>query len=88
MSGGHFNGNGYIYYQVDQFADELENEIQNNDVEDRWGYSPSLSQETLDYLKVQIAEMHRIAKIMREIDYLYSSDHSEESFMKAVGESK
>jgi len=34
MSGGHFNSNGYIYYQVSQFVDELEHAIENNDRKD------------------------------------------------------
>ena len=84
MSGGHFNGNSYIYYQVHQFADELENEIENNEKPDIWDYCPSYSPETLSVLKLQISKINKIAKIMKAIDYLYSGDHGEDSFLEAI----
>lgn len=88
MSGGHFNHNNYIYYQVYQFADELEHEIERNNTEDEWGYAPRLSEETLIYLRQKVIELRKISEEMRHIDYLYSGDHSEESFMEIVKESK
>lgn len=84
MSGGHFNNNGYIYYRVDQFADELEMNIENNTVEDEYGYSPGYKQEVIDYLKPKIQEIRKMAELMKAIDYLYSGDHGEDSFMRAV----
>jgi hypothetical protein len=84
MSGGHFNGNRYIYYQVDNFADELEKEILNNTKPDEWGYIRDMSEETLAYLKPKVEEIRKLAKIMKEIDYLYSGDHGEDSFMNII----
>ena len=84
MSGGHFNSNEYIYYRVSQFADELENDIQKNDSEDEYGYAPRYKQQTIDYLKPKIEEIRKMAEIMRAIDYLYSGDHGEDSFLEAV----
>jgi hypothetical protein len=80
MSGGHFNGSGYVYYQVSQFADELENEIERNMEKDEYGYRREYSKETLDILKSQINNIRRTAEIMRHVDYLYSGDHGEDSF--------
>jgi hypothetical protein len=88
MSGGHFNGNRYIYYQVYQFADELENEIERNNIKDEWGYAPELSEETLSLLRQKVSEIRKISEEMRHIDYLYSGDHGEESFMERMKESK
>jgi len=88
MSGGHFNGNGYTYYQVYQFADELEHEIERNNIKDEWGYAPELSEETLNYLRQKVVELRKIAEEMRHIDYLYSGDHNEESFMERMKETK
>lgn len=88
MSGGHFNGNRYIYYQVYQFADELENEIERNNVKDEWGYAPELSEETLNLLRQKVIEIRKISEEMRHIDYLYSGDYSEESFMERMKETK
>lgn len=86
MSGGHFNYNGYAYYKVEQFADELEHEIINNDVEDKWGYAPSHPPEVIEYLKKQVLKMRKMAEIMKRIDYLYSGDHGDDSFMKKVNQ--
>jgi hypothetical protein len=82
MSGGHFNDNPYVYYRVQQFADELENEIENNNKEDRYGYSPSYTPEIIEILKKQIPEINRVAKIMKAIDYLYSGDYGEDNFIE------
>lgn len=86
MSGGHFNGSGYIYYQVNQFADELENEIENNDREDErnYNYAPHFNEETLASLRQQLPLLRRMAQIMKEIDYLYSGDHGEDNFLKLM----
>jgi hypothetical protein len=84
MSGGTFNNNGYIYYQVHQFADELENRIENNAVKDEYGYYSNYPEEILQILRAQVPEINRIAKIMRAIDYLYSGDHGEDSFLRAI----
>ena len=84
MSGGHFNSNGYIYYQVYQFADELENAIENNHTKDDYGYAPGYNEEVIAYLKSKLPEIRKVSEIMREIDYLYSGDHGEDSFLEKI----
>ena len=84
MSGGHFGD--YDYYKVAQFADELEVEIQNNNKPDEYGYVKDYSPETIKYLRKQLRLMRHTADIMRHIDYLYSGDHGEDSFMVRVKE--
>ena len=86
MSGGHFGNCGYDYYKVAQFADELEEEIWNNDKEDEFGWKPNHDPEVLEYLKEQLPKMRKMAEIMRHIDYLYSGDHGDDSFMDRVKE--
>lgn len=86
ISGGHFNDNGYVYYKVSQFADELEHEISNNDVENEWGYAPNLTPEVIEYLKVQVPKLRKMAEIMRACDYLYSGDCGDDSFMDRVNQ--
>jgi hypothetical protein len=86
MSGGHFSDNRYIYYMVDDFADQLDIHIQNNNQKDEWGHSYSLSDEALQYLKEQVAAIRKTAYIMKQIDYLYSGDLGEESFFKKIKE--
>jgi hypothetical protein len=92
MSGGHFGDCGYDYYKVSQFADELEVEISNNGRarnEDRtYGveWYPKHEPEVIEYLKEQLPKMRKMAEIMRHIDYLYSGDHGDDSFMERVKE--
>ena len=92
MSGGHFGNCGYDYYKVSQFADELEEEIQNNGKERNdtgyYGidYYPTHEPEVIEYLKKQLPKMRKMAEIMRHIDYLYSGDHGDDSFLLRVKE--
>jgi len=92
MSGGHFNDCGYEYYKVAQFADELEEEIQNNGkgrYEDRTyeqEWYPNHKPEVIEYLKKQIPIFNKMAEIMRHIDFLYSGDHGDDTFMQRVKE--
>jgi hypothetical protein len=86
MSGGHFNDNGYIYHQVSQFAYELEEEIANNSKPDEYGYAKNYEPEVLEYLEEQVHYLHKMADIMRHIDYLYSGDHGSDTFMERVKE--
>lgn len=84
MSGGHFNDNGYTYYKVSQFADELQQEIENNFTEDEYGYTRNYSKEVIVYLLDQLPKLRKMSEIMKHIDYLYSGDHGEDSFMDRV----
>ena len=86
MSGGHFNDNGYVYHAVNTFAWELESEVENNFIKDDLGYHKGYSDEVIKYLEEQIPKIRKMAEIMRHIDYLYSGDHGEDSFMKLVRE--
>lgn len=78
MSGGFFCDGRYPYYPVSQFADELENHV----LMDRAEWSP----EATALLKTQVAVLRRASKVMRAIDYLYSGDHSDDSFIRAMNE--
>jgi len=65
----------------------LEVEIQNNNKKlDEYEYAPNFSPETIKYLRKQLRQMRKVSEIMRHIDYLYSGDHGEDSFMKLVEE--
>ena len=92
MSGGHFGNCGYDYYKVAQFADELEEEIlRNGKKRDDTGYYgidyyPTFDDEAIEYMKAQLPKMRKMAEIMRHIDYLYSGDHGDDSFMERVKE--
>ena len=86
MSGGHFCDCGYTYHKVAQFADELELEIENNNKVNEYGYKHDYDPDVIDYLEAQIPKMRKMAEIMRAVDYLYSGDYGDDSFLLRVKE--
>lgn len=86
MSGGHFNDCGYVYYKVSQFADELEEEIQKNGTVNVYGDKYEHDPDVIDYLGEQVSKLRKMAEIMKHIDYLYSGDHGDDSFLLRVKE--
>jgi hypothetical protein len=84
MSGGSICNNSYPQYQVSQFADELENRIENNDVKDEYGYSPGYPEEVLVYLREQVVNLRKISEVMRAVDFLYAGDSSPDSFLRNI----
>jgi len=62
----------------------LEVEIHNNNKPDEYSYVRNYSPETIKYLRKKLRQMRMTADIMRHIDYLYSGDHGEDSFMVRV----
>ena len=93
MSGGHFD---YKCYHISQFAEELLHEIEVNDdvatikedefgasgawVDDAVGYG--FEEATIEDLKVAHIIIELAGKLAREIEWLYSGDHSEESYRR------
>jgi hypothetical protein len=92
MSGGHFTDNGYDYYKVAQFADELEQEIATNGLvcEDFYmkGFYPNHDPDVIDVLQEQIPKLRKMADIMRHIDYLYSGDIGDDGFLLRMKETE
>lgn len=87
MSGGHFE---YKYYQIQEFAEELKKEIEMNDdkTEDEFGdrIGRGYRKETIDRLKKAQRIIETAGKLAREIEWLYSDDHSEETFNELADE--
>jgi hypothetical protein len=92
MSGGHFNDCGYKYYSVSQFADELEVEIRHNGKAgtdgDHSNWYPNHDPDVIDVLQEQIPKLRKIAEIMKHIDYLYSGDIGDDSFLLRMKETE
>ena len=86
MSGGHFCDCGYTYYKIEQFADELEQEIAANNTVNEYGDKYNFDPDVIDYLEAQIPKLRKMAEIMRAVDYLYSGDHGDDSFLLRVKE--
>ena len=87
MSGGHFN---YGCFRISQFADELKHEIDINDDETKDDYGDCrghfLCEETIKRLVTSHQMIETAGKLAREIEWLYSGDHGEESFNRLIDE--
>lgn len=85
MSGGHFD---YGCFRISQFAEELQHEIDiNSDLTtDRFGDAVgyNFSEETMERMVKAHALIETAGKLAREIEWLYSGDSGEESFIKLV----
>ena len=84
MSGGSFD---YAYYHVVKFADELDFRLNEFRKKDYWGYQSNYFRPaTLAKLREIEALARHAAKLMREVEWLYSGDTSDDSFMENVAE--
>ncbi len=85
MSGGHFE---YNCFRISQFADDLLHEIQINKSKKRNEWDEvtacNFNENTIQILKECHLIIETAGKLAREIEYLYSDDHGEESFMEIV----
>lgn len=78
MSGGSFD---HAYQSVERFADELELKISHN-------VDYKFPEEVIQILKEVQKSAELIAKLMKEVEWLYSGDTGPESFMKRIGKKK
>lgn len=79
MSGGSFD---YKCFAVSQFAEELKHKIYVNHVPEKGGM---FKKETVDALEKCHKIIEEAGVLAREIEWLYSDDHSEDSFLEIVG---
>lgn len=75
MSGGHFD---YSCFRISQFVEELQHELDTNETR------AELSDDTIKVLKECQKIIEKAGKLAREVEWLYSGDHGEESFLKIV----
>jgi hypothetical protein len=85
MSGGHFD---YGCFRISQFAEELKHEIDINDdtSENQYGEQRGhgFSEETMEHLRKAQKLIELSGSLAREIEWLYSGDHGEESFCRLM----
>jgi hypothetical protein len=80
MSGGSFD---YAYSRVNTFAEELEQRIIDRWKKNQWGETPNdYSDAVIDRLREIHIEAKRFAEVMREVEWLYSGDIGEDTFME------
>jgi len=85
MSGGHFN---YDCFAISRFADDLLHELDINDSQEKDDYGGNTGagygKKTVNVLKQCRAVIFLAGELAKEIEWLYSGDHGEESFLKIV----
>ena len=80
MSGGSFD---YQCYQIEIFAENLQERIENNGLLDENGWGENMSPATLSLLSTSQHFIHTAALLAKEIEWLYSDDIGEEDFSEA-----
>ena len=89
MSGGKFN---YNCFKVSELAEDIKHQIEINDEPENtedWGAFNGglhLGPEALEKVIAAQATIEYAGRLAREVEWLYSSDHGEESFLRAVKE--
>jgi predicted mannosyl-3-phosphoglycerate phosphatase (HAD superfamily) len=84
MSGGSFN---YAYTKVEKFVEKLDEKLNKVDYKDQYGSKTyEFEPETLEQIKIIRNLAECTAKLMKEIEWLYSGDTSDDTFMKSVEE--
>jgi hypothetical protein len=82
MSGGVFD---YAYMYVSRFADELELKIENRKTANEWGETYyDYSDEVINKLNEILKDARRISSLMKEVEWLYSGDTGEDTFLERV----
>ena len=85
MSGGKFN---YAYSRVNTFAEELEQKIIDRFEVDQWGDTPNYySDPVINRMREIVIEAKKFATVMRAVEWIYSGDISEETFLNRSEES-
>ena len=85
MSGGHFN---YDCFAVSRFADDLRHELDINDSAEKdeygWNIGMGYNKKTVAALKKCHKVFELAGALAKEVEWLYSGDHGEDSFLKLV----
>jgi len=85
MSGGHFD---YRCFAISNFAEELQHEIDINNDKTKDEYGDNVGEGLSAYTLERVVKAQKIietaGKLAREIEWLYSGDYGEESFIKLI----
>jgi hypothetical protein len=81
MSGGHFN---YDQYKIGMIADDIQLLIDNNHIQNEWGYTTNYSKETIAEFRKAIVLLREAQVYAQRIDWLVSGDDGEDSFHERI----
>lgn len=74
MSGGSFD---YAYIRIQSFSEELNEKLDKNEYSD-------LTQQTKDTLRYIAKNSEMMSRMMKEVEWLYSGDIIEDSFLNSI----
>lgn len=83
MKGGYFGFGNYIYYKVEDFANELNYELRNNAVATDRGCL-SLSDQAVKVLREQERLIRKTVQVMECIDKFFAGDCEEDTFLERI----
>lgn len=81
MSGGSFD---YAFGHVDDFAEALERKL--NEADDPAAWNPGFSPEVVAEMRRMVAEARQFAKKMHAVEWLWSGDDGEDTFLRRMME--
>ena len=77
MSGGHYDYNQHYIWHI---AEIIEKDIKNNVRGNEYGYAPHMPSDVIVRMTELQHKLELVAKLVKEADWLYSGDTSEEYF--------
>ena len=83
MSGGFFD---YEQYKISEIADQVEQLIRDNNVEDEYGDVYSYDDEVIDNIKIGLNHLQLASIYAQRIDWFVSGDDGNESFLERLEE--
>lgn len=79
MSGGHYD---YKYCIIANLAEEMQNDIDNNNVPNDMGYAENLRPEVIERIQACQKLLVEAAFLSKEAEWLLSGDTGEDTFME------
>lgn len=77
MSGGHYDYNQHYIWNI---AEIIEKDLANNNQENEDGYDSRMPSDVVARMTELKNKLEQVAKLVKEADWLYSGDTSEEYF--------
>jgi hypothetical protein len=83
MSGGHFE---YDCFKIANFAEALQEEIDDNEKKDEDGYVANISPDCLALIQMSQRIIETAGKLAKTIEWRYSGDTADDTCMSEIGE--
>jgi len=82
MSGGSF---GYGCFRISDFANDLQEKIDNNNVKDEYGDADNINEDCLELIRTAQKIIETAGKLAYAIEWMYSGDTDQEDLKVEIG---